>query len=41
MMGGYLLPGNDPVGRSRKPWELTIIIIIIIIIINTNTNTNF
>ena len=41
-MGGYLLPGNDPVGRSRKPWELTIIIIIIIIIIiNTNTNTNF
>ena len=40
-MGGYLLPGNDPVGRSRKPWELTIIIIIIIILINTNTNTNF
>ena len=30
-MGGYLLPGNDPVGRLRKPWELTIIIIIIII----------
>ena len=40
MREGYLLPGNDPVGRSRKPWELTIIIIIIIII-NTNTNTNF
>ena len=33
MTGGHLIPLNDPVGRPRKPSELTIIIIIIIIII--------
>ena len=29
--GSHLLPGNDPVGRPRKPCELTIIIVIIFI----------
>ena len=32
-MAGQLVPGNDLVGRPRKPCKLTIIIIIIIIII--------
>ena len=30
MTGGHLVPGNDPVGRPRKPCELTIIMTITI-----------